>query len=88
MEGMNVIMAHIQFHNRLYLREIFWLYTIDIWTSVCIWAVRTDRERELFYQRDSAYLAFTNFKLIDKEFWLPEKTGRLVTSLALRVWFW
>ncbi len=83
-------------HNRLYLREI--LYTIDIWTAVCVFehwelialCMRTEevgvREREHFYQRDSAYPAFTNFKLIDKELWLPGKTGRLVTqSLTLRV---
>ncbi len=43
-------------------------------------------EREHFYQSDSAYPAFTNFKLIDNELWLPGKTGRLVTlSLTLRV---
>ncbi len=40
------------------------------------WSVR---KREHFYQRDSAYPAFTNFKLIDNELWLPGKTGRLVT---------
>ncbi len=34
--------------------------------------------RELFYQHDSAYPAFTNFKLIDNELWLPGKTGRLI----------
>ncbi len=57
---------------------MLWLYTIDTWTAVvCIWALITDRravweltnwslrEREHFYQRDSAYPAFTNFKLID-----------------------
>ena len=86
-------------HNLLYLREI--LYTINIWTAVCVferwemiarciwelrkWSVRA-REREHFYQRDFAYPAFTNFKLIDNELWLPGKTGRLVTlSLPLRV---
>ncbi len=31
------------------------------------------REREHFYQRDSAYAAFTNFKLIDNELWLTGK---------------
>ncbi len=47
------------------------------------WSVR---EREHFYQRDSTYPAFTNFKLIDNELWLLGKTGRLVTqSLTLRV---
>ncbi len=47
------------------------------------WSVR---EREHFYQRDSAYPTFTNIKLIDNELWLPGKTGRLVTqSLTLRV---
>ncbi len=46
---------------------------------MCIWALRTDRalseteeverarERALLYQRDSAYHAFINFKLIDNE---------------------
>ncbi len=44
------------------------------------------REREHFYQRDSAYPAFINFKLFDNELWLPGKTGCLVTmSLTLRV---
>ncbi len=36
------------------------------------WSVR---EREHFYQRDSAYPPFTNFKLIDNELWLPGKNG-------------
>ncbi len=74
------------------------LYTIDIWTAVCVfecwelivrcmrlkkWSMR---EREHFYQRDSAYPSFTNFKLIDNELWLPGKTGRLVTqSLTLQM---
>ncbi len=48
--------------------------------------VERAREREHFYQRDSAYPAFINFKLFDNELWLPGKTGRLVTlSLTLRV---
>jgi len=41
--------------------------------------VERARQREHFYQRDFAYPAFTNFKLIDNELWLPGKTGRLVT---------
>ncbi len=41
--------------------------------------VERAREREHFCQHDSAYPAFTNFKLIDNELWLPGKTGRLVT---------
>ncbi len=35
--------------------------------------VERAREREHFYQRDAAYTAFTNFKLIDNELWLREK---------------
>ncbi len=38
------------------------------------------REREHFYQRDFAYPAFTNFKLIDNELWFPGKTGHLSPS--------
>ncbi len=69
-------------------------YSTDIWTAVCVFerweliarSMRTEeverareREREHFYQRDSAYPAFINFKLFDNELWLPGKTGRLVT---------
>ncbi len=47
------------------------------------WSVR---EREHFYQRDSAYPTYTNFKLIDNELWLPGKTRRLVTqSLTMAI---
>ncbi len=66
-------------HNRLYLYEI--LYTIDIWTAVCVFEHwETDRalseklkkwsvhERELFYQRDSAYTAFTNAEFTLRDF--------------------
>ncbi len=35
--------------------------------------VERAREREHFYQHDSAYPAFTNLKLIDNELWLPGK---------------
>ncbi len=89
------VYAHLLIHNRLYLCEI--IYTIDIWTAVCVFehweliarCMRTEeveRAWEHFYQRDSAYPAFTNFKLINSELWLPGKTGHLVTrSLTLRV---
>ncbi len=62
------------------------LNTVDIWTAVWVFEhwelivrfMRTEeveraREREHFYPRDSAYRAFTNFKLIDNELWLPGK---------------
>ncbi len=62
------------------------VYTIDVWTAVCVfqnwsravWELKklSVRERELFYQCDYAYPAFTNFKLIDNELWLPGKPGR------------
>ncbi len=41
---------------------------------------RAVKKREHFYQRDSAYRAFTNFKLIHNELWLQGKMGRLVTQ--------
>ncbi len=66
-------------------------YSTDIWTAaVCVFehwelivhCMRTEeleraraREREHFYQRDSAYPAFINFKLFNNELWLPGKNG-------------
>ncbi len=94
------VYAHLLSHNGLYLRETLWLYMIDMWTAVCFWSLSTEnrshavwelkkwsvREREHLYQQDSAYHAFTNFKLIDNELWLPGKMGCLVTqSLTLGV---
>ncbi len=46
-----------------------------------LWNAATARARErALLSGDSAYPAFTNFKLIDNELWLPGKTGRLVTQ--------
>ncbi len=70
---------------------------IDIWTAVCVFehweltarSMRTEeveREREHFYQCDSAYPAFTNFKLIDNKCDSREKRDVWSPSpLTLRV---
>ncbi len=80
------VLTHIQFnppvyfhlsHNGLYLCEI--LYTIDIWTAVCVFEMyeteEVKRAQESALLSDSAYHTFTNFKLIDNILWLPGKNG-------------
>ncbi len=71
------------------------LDTVDIWTAVCVfeqWALRTDRavwelkkwsvrDREHFYQSDSAYPNFTNFKLIDNNDVTQSPTLRVLRPL-------
>ncbi len=88
------VYAHLS-HNRLYLREILGLYTIDIWTAVCVfeqWALRTDHMLYENWRSGACARESTSISaippipaLINNELWLPGKTGHLVTQ-SLTLW--
>ncbi len=88
------VYAHLS-HNRLYLREILGLYTIDIWTAVCVfehWALRTDRMLYENWRSGACARESTSIStippippLFNNELWLPGKMGHLVTQ-SLTLW--